>query len=157
VEVTFGTLIGQGLTFLVFIIVTWKYVWPPLTQAMEDRRAKIAEGLAAGEQAAKDLEVARSEADDILKTAREQANQIREQASTQASQIKEQARADALADRERQVEAARAEIDQEANRTRRELAGKVSDLAVAGAEKILSREIDRSAHEDLLKQLAAEL
>ncbi|MEM9321297.1 MAG: F0F1 ATP synthase subunit B [Pseudomonadota bacterium] len=156
-EVTFGTLIGQGMTFLVFIFVTWKYVWPPLTQAMDDRRAKIAEGLAAGEQAAKDLEVARAEADDILNTAREQANQIREQAAAQASQIKEQARADAQAERERQVEAAQAEIEQEANRTRRELAGKVSDLAVVGAEKILAREIDRSTHDDLLKQLAAEI
>ncbi len=156
-EVTFGTLIGQGMTFLVFIFVTWKYVWPPLTQAMEDRREKIAEGLAAGEQAEKDLQAARAEADDIIRQAREQASQIREQASSQASQIKEQARADAQAERERQVEAAKAEIDQEASRTRKELANRVSELAVTGAEKILAREIDKNAHAQLLEQLAAEI
>ena len=145
-EVTFGTLIGQGLTFLVFIIVTWKFVWPPLTQAMEERRAKIAEGLAAGEKAERDLEVARAEADKIIAEARDQAGQIRDQA-----------RDEAQAERERQVAAAQAEIEQEANRARKELAGKVSSLAVAGAERILAREIDSQAHKDLLDQLAAEI
>lgn len=156
-NVSFGTLIGQGLTFFIFIWVTWKYVWPPLTQAMEERRRKIAEGLAAGEQAEKDLAAARAEADDILQEARQQASRIREQASTQASQITEQAKADAQAERERQVEAARAEIEQAANSVRKELANRVSELAVLGAEKILAREIDRQAHDDLLEQLAAEI
>lgn len=156
-EVTFGTLIGQGLTFLVFIIVTWKFVWPPLTQAMEERRAKIAEGLAAGEKAERDLEVARAEADKIIAEARDQAGQIRDQAASQASQIRDQAREEAQAERERQVAAAQAEIEQEANRARKELAGKVSALAVAGAERILAREIDSQAHKDLLDQLAAEI
>lgn len=156
-EVSLWTLIGEGLTFLVFIVVTWKFVWPPLTKAMEDRRQKIAEGLAAGEQAERDLEAARAEAEQLLKDARHQANQIREQATSQASQIKEQARADAQAERERQVEAAQAEIEQEANRARKELAGKVGILAVSGAERILQREIDAEVHRDLLDQLAAEL
>ncbi|MDX1569524.1 MAG: F0F1 ATP synthase subunit B [Xanthomonadales bacterium] len=156
-EVSVWTLIGEGITFLVFILVTWKFVWPPLTQAMEERRQKIAEGLAAGEQAEKDLEVAREKAEQLLAEARQQANQIREQAASQASQIKEQARADAQAERERQVEAAQAEIEQEANRARKELASKVGALAVSGAERILSREIDAAAHRELLDQLAAEL
>ena len=156
-EVTLWTLIGQGMTFLVFILVTMKFVWPPLTQAMEERRAKIAEGLAAGEEAEKALNVAQADAEGIISEAREQANQIREQASVQASQIKEQAKSDAIAERERQVEAASAEIEQEANKAREQLAGKVAALAIAGAERLIEREIDANAHRDLLDQLAAEI
>ena len=156
-EVTLWTLIGQGMTFLVFILVTMKFVWPPVTQAMEERRAKIAEGLAAGDEAEQALELARTNADDIIKDAREQANQIREQASVQASQIKDQAKSDAVAERERQVAAAGAEIEQEANRAREQLAGKVAALAIVGAERLIEREIDASTHQDLLDQLAAEI
>lgn len=156
-EVTFGTLIGQGMTFLVFIVVTWKFVWPPLTAAMDERRTKIAEGLAAGERAQQDLEKAKAEVEDVLKEAREQASQIREQAASQASQIRDQAREDAQAERERQVQAAQAEIEQQINRARKELSAKVSSLAVSGAEKILAREIDATAHQELLDQLAAEV
>lgn len=156
-EVTLWTLIGQGVTFLVFILVTMKFVWPPLTQAMEERRAKIAEGLAAGEDAEKALDLAKANADGIIKDAREQANQIREQASVQASQIKEQAKSDAIAERDRQVVAASAEIEQEANRVREQLAGKVAALAIAGAERLIEREIDATAHQELLDQLAAEI
>jgi F-type H+-transporting ATPase subunit b len=157
VEVTLWTLIGQGTTFLVFILVTMKFVWPPLTQAMEERRAKIAEGLAAGEEAEKALNIAQADADGIIKEAREQANQIREQASVQASQIKEQAKSDAVAERERQVAAAAAEIEQEANRAREQLADKVAALAIAGAERLIEREIDAKAHQELLDQLATEI
>jgi F-type H+-transporting ATPase subunit b len=157
VEVTFGTLFGQGLTFLVFILVTMKFVWPPLTQAMEERRKRIADGLAAGEQAQHDLDEAKVEAEQIIKEARDTAGEIREQATNQAAQIKDQAKADAHAERERQVTAAQAEIEQNANRAREELAGKVATLAVAGAEKLLEREVDADAHRDLLDKLAAEI
>ena len=156
-EITFGTLIGEGLTFLVFILVTVKFVWPPLVKAMEERRQKIAEGLAAGERAERDLAEARSEAERILAEAREQANKIREQAGSAASQIKEQARSDAMAERERQVQAAQAEIEQEANRVRKALADKVAVLAIAGAEKILGREVNQETHRDLLDRLATEI
>jgi F-type H+-transporting ATPase subunit b len=151
------TLIGQGLTFAVFIFVTMKFVWPPLVQAMEERRSKIADGLAAGEQAQRDLDEAKAEAEKIIKEARDQAGQIREQAATQAAQIKEQAKADAQAERERQVAAAQAEIEQNANRARDELAGKVALLAISGAERLLEREVDAAAHRDLLDKLAQEI
>lgn len=156
-ELSLWTLIGEGLTFLIFILVTVKFVWPPLVQAMEERRAKIAEGLAAGEQAEKDLAQARNEAEKILAEAREQASQIRDQAGSQASQIKEQARSEAMAERQRQVEAAEAEIEQQANRVRKELADKVALLAIAGAERILGREVNQDAHRDLLDRLATEI
>jgi len=152
-----GTLIGQGLTFLVFILVTMKYVWPPLTEAMEERRKKIADGLAAGEQAQRDLDEAKEDAERIIKEARDQAGEIREQATVAAAQIKEQAKADAQAERERQVAAAQAEIEQSASKAREELAGKVALLAISGAERLLEREVDADAHRDLLDKLAGEL
>ena len=151
------TLVGQMITFFLFVLITMKKVWPPIMQAMEERRKKIADGLAAGDRAQQDLEAAQAEAQGIVKAAREQASQIREQANQQASQIKDQAKADAIAERERQVVAAQAEIEQEANRTREELAGKVASLAISGAEQLLQREIDAASHADLLDKLAAEM
>lgn len=140
-----------------FILVTMKYVWPPLTQAMAERQKRIADGLAAGEQAQRDLDEAKAEAEKIIKDARDQASQIREQATVAAAQIKEQAKADAQAERERQVAAAQAEIEQNANKAREELAGKVALLAISGAERLLEREVDADAHRDLLDKLAGEI
>ncbi len=151
------TVFLQMITFLLFIWFCMKFVWPPLTTAMEERRKKIAEGLAAGEKAEQDLIKAREEADVIIREARDQASQIREQASQQAIQIKDQAKADAVAERERQVAAAEAEISQASNAARKELAGSVASLAVSGAEQLIGREIDANAHADLLDQLAAEI
>lgn len=151
------TIIGQTITFIVFVAFCMKFVWPPVMQAMEARRKEIADGLAAGDRAKHDLEKAREEAEAIIREAREQAGQIRNQANQQAGQIQDQARAEATAERERQVAAAQAEIEQEANRIREELAGRVGSLAVTGAERILAREIDADRHRDLLDKLAAEV
>lgn len=151
------TMIGQLIAFALFVWFTKAFVWPPLSQAMRERQQRIADGLAAGERGEKDLELAREKASDILREAREQASGIVDQAHSRANQIVDDAKADAVSERERQLAAARAEIEQETNRAREELRGQVATLAVAGAERLIAREIDDDAHRELLDKLAAEL
>lgn len=156
-EVTFGTLIGQALTFLVFILVTMKFVWPPLMEAMEDRRKKIADGLAAAEDSQRELELAQEEALRIVKEARGEANTIREQAEQRASHIMDEAKTDATAERQRQVAAAGTEIKLEAERAREALRGQLSGLVLDGAGKLLAKELDDKTHAALIDELVAEL
>ncbi len=151
------TLIGQSIAMLVFVLFCMKYIWPPLMQALEERRQQIADGLAAGERAQTDLERARQEADKIIGEARNQAMDIVDQANKRGNTLVDEARTEGQRERERQLEAARTEIEQETNRVREELRGQVSAIAVASAEKILQREIDASTHQDILGKLANEL
>jgi F-type H+-transporting ATPase subunit b len=151
------TLIGQSLAMLLFVWFCMKYVWPLITGAIEARQTEIANGLAAAEQGQSSLVTAKTEADKILAAAREQARGIVDQASTRASGIVEQGKNDGEAERKRQLEAARTEIDVAINRAREELRGQVATIAVAGAAKVLAREIDANAHRDILSKLASEL
>jgi F-type H+-transporting ATPase subunit b len=151
------TLIGQSLAMLLFVWFCMKYVWPLITNAIEARQTEIANGLAAAEQGQSSLVTAKTEADKILAAAREQARGIVDQASTRASGIVEQGKNDGETERKRQLEAARTEIDVAINRAREELRGQVATIAVAGAEKVLAREIDANAHRDILSKLASEL
>jgi F-type H+-transporting ATPase subunit b len=151
------TLIGQTLAMIVFVWFCMKFVWPLITGAIDQRQTEIANGLAAAEKGQSSLATAKVEIDKILAAARDQARGIIEQANTRASGIVEQAKADGEAARKAQVDAGRAEIGVEINRAREELRGQVAKIAVAGAEKVLGREIDANAHRDLLGKLAAEL
>jgi F-type H+-transporting ATPase subunit b len=134
-----------------------KYIWPPLLTAIEERQAKIAEGLAAADKGQESLQKATAEAEDIISEARKQATGILDQAHARANEIVADGKADGVKERDRQLTAAKAEIEQEANRAREELRGQVSAIAVASAEKILNREIDGKQHEDILSKLASEL
>jgi F-type H+-transporting ATPase subunit b len=151
------TLIGQSVAMAVFVWFCMKFVWPMLLGTIEQRQTEIAEGLAAAEQGRSSLATAKVEVDKILAAARDQARGIVDQANARANAIVEQAKADGEAARKSQLEAARAEIDIEVNRAREELRGQVARIAVAGAEKVLGREIDANAHRDLLGKLAAEI
>lgn len=151
------TLIGQTITFLVFVWFCWKFIWPPLANAMQERQKTIGEGLAAAERAEKDLELAQERATDRMRQAKEEAQQILEQARGQASQMIENAKQEARAEGERLKEAQRAEIEQEINRAKEQLRGQVAVLAIAGAEKVLGASVDRDRHGELLDRLAAEL
>ena len=151
------TLIGQTIAMVVFVWFCMKFIWPPLLAAIEERQAKIAEGLAAADQGQEKLEAAQAEAEEIVADARRQATGILDQAHSRANEIVAEGKADGAKERDRQVAAAQAEIEQEANRAREELRGQVSAIAVAGAEKILNREIDAKAHEDILGKLAQEI
>ena len=151
------TLIGQAIAMTVFVAFCMKYVWPFIMSVIEQRQTEIANGLAAAEQGQSSLTNAKFEADRILAAARDQARGIVDQANTRATGIVEQARAEGETERKRQVEAARAEIGVETNRAREELRGQVAKIAVAGAEKVLAREIDANTHRDILAKLASEL
>lgn len=156
-DLSIGTLIGQAGTFLVFIFVTMKYVWPPMVQAMEERRQKIAEGLAHSAQAEQALQRAQAEADAVIQEARRKAGEIIEQASQRGNQLVEQARDEALQERDRRVAAAEMEITQATNQAREALRERLAELAVVGAGRVIEKEIDPQIHRDMLDKLAAEL
>lgn len=151
------TLFAQALAFagLIWIIAT--KIWPPLLRAIEERQQKIAEGLAAADNSQKALEQAQASAYAVVREARLKANEIIEQAHQRANQIVEQAHSEAVAEANRQKELAQAEIASASNRAREELRAQVATLAVAGAEKVLRREIDPAAHRALLDELATQL
>ena len=151
------TLIGQTIAMIVFVWFCMKFIWPPILAALEERQAKIEEGLAAADKGRESLVKAQAEADGIVAEARKQATGILDQAHARANEIVAEGKADGVKERERQLAAAKAEIEQEAHRAREELRGQVSAIAIASAEKILKREIDGKAHEDILGKLAQEL
>ena len=151
------TLIGQTIAMVVFVWFCMKFIWPPLLAAIEERQEKIAEGLAAADKGQESLSKAQAEAESIVDDARKQATSILDQANARANEIVADGKADGVKERDRQLAAAKSEIEQETNRAREELRGQVSAIAVAGAEKILEREIDSKQHEDILGKLAAEL
>ena len=151
------TLIVQMLVFGIVIWVVMKFIWPVILGAMNEREKKIAAGLAAAEQGQKDLSEAKSRAEDVIKEARTRALAIESQARTQANQIIEEARKAASLEGEKELAKAKSQIELESNRARDSLRGQVVSLAVAGAKRVLEKEIDSKAHGELLDQLAAKL
>lgn len=151
------TLIAQAIAFAVLIWFTVKFVWPPLLKAIETRQKEIADGLAAAQEGKSALEVAAKKSETTLNEAKQKASEIIGQAEKRAAQIIDEAKANAKAEGDRIIAGAKAEIDQEVNRAKEGLRAQVSTLAVAGAEKILRKEIDAKAHSEMLTKLAAEL
>ncbi|WP_300620750.1 F0F1 ATP synthase subunit B [Dokdonella sp.] len=151
------TFFGQMLSFAILVWFTMKFIWPPLNAAIEERQKKIAEGLSQAEQARKELADADARVAEEIKKARAEAAAIVEKANHQAGQIVDKARQDAIVEATKQKAIAAADIEAQAHKAREELRGKVAALAVAGAEKILRREIDANAHKTLIDQLAAEI
>lgn len=152
-----ATLIGQTLTFFLFVWFCMKLVWPPIMNALAERKKLIADGLAAGERGKHELELASKRAADNLRESKSKVAEVIAQAEKRAAQIVEEAKGVAKAEGDRLIVAAKAEIDQEATRARESLRESVAALAVAGAEKILRREIDAKAHADLLEAIKKEL
>jgi len=151
------TLIAQAVAFALFIWFTIKFVWPPLLRAIEARQKQVAEGLAAGEQGRKSLEESSRQAERAIQEARARAAEIVAQAEKRGSQVVEEAKAAAKAEGDREKAAAKADIQQEAQRAREQLRAQVAALAVAGAEKILRREVDAKAHAELLDGIKKQL
>ena len=151
------TLIGQTIAMIVFVWFCMKFIWPPIITAIEERQEQIAQGLAAAERGQQSLDQAKTQADEIVEDARKQATSILDQAHSRANEIIAEGKAEGVKQRDRQLAAAAAEVEQETNRAREALRGQVSAIAVASAEKILQREIDAKAHEDILSKMAADL
>ncbi|MEW8497314.1 MAG: F0F1 ATP synthase subunit B [Candidatus Thiodiazotropha taylori] len=151
------TLIGQQLSFAVFVWFTMKYVWTPIMGALETRKKEIADGLAAAERGQHEQELAKERAKDVLHEAKAQAAEIVAQAQKRAAEIVDESKDTARVEGDRILTAAQSEIEQEANRAREQLREKVGMLAVAGAEKILKKEISADAHQDIVTALAKEI
>ena len=151
------TLFAQATVFAAFIWFTIRFVWPPLLRAIEARQKTIADGLAAGEQGRRSLEVSKRQSDEALADARSRAAEVLAQAEKRAAQMVDEARTAAKEEGSREKAAAKAEIDQERTRAREQLRGQVSSLVVAGAEKILRREVDAKAHAQLLEDIKRQL
>ena len=151
------TLIGQLIAFAVFVWFSKAYVWPPIMKALEERKAKIAEGLAAAERGRHEQQLGEQRAKDLIKEAKQQAAGILAQAEKRAGEIEDEGKDKGRAEGERMVTAAKAEIDREANRAREELRGNVVNLALEAAGKILEREVNADVHADFLAKQAAKL
>jgi F-type H+-transporting ATPase subunit b len=151
------TLIIQGIAFFAVVLIVMRFIWPPLMAAIEERRKTIAEGLAAGTRAQKDLDEARVKAQEIIREARDKAVQIVDQAGKRAAEIVEEAKATAIAEGQRLVSQAHEEIALDTTRAREGLRKQVASLAVQGASHLLEREIDPKAHADLLEKLELEI
>ena len=151
------SLVAQAITFAAFIWFTVKFVWPPMLRAIEARQKTIADGLAAAEQGKRSLETSSKQADEEIRRARERAAEIIAQAEKRTAQMIEEAKNTAKEEGNREKAAAKAEIEQEVTRAREQLRDRVASLAVAGAEKILRREVDAKAPGALLDSIKRQL
>jgi F-type H+-transporting ATPase subunit b len=151
------TLIGQILTFVVFIWFTLKYVWPPITKAMQEREQHIADGLAAADKGQRDLELATHKSVEILQEAKINAARIVDQANKRGSRIIEESKESARQESQRLIDQAYAEIEQHVNQVKRDLQKQAADLALIMAEKIVQRDIDANTHKQLLAGLVTEI
>jgi len=151
------TLIAQGISFAIFTWVVVRFIWPPLMRAVEERQKTIADGLAAAEAGKKSLEQAGVRAEEEIGKARVKANQIVDQASRRSNEMIDAAKVTAVSEGQRIVAEARQETQVESNRAREQLRKEVAALAVAGASKLLGREIDAKTHAELLDKLALEI
>jgi len=151
------TLIGQMVAFILLIWFVNKVLWGPMSQMMEARQKKIADGLAASDKGKQALELAEKRATSLLKDAKNQAGDIVTQAQKRAGEIVEEAKDIARDEGERLVTAAKAEIEREVNQVKEQLRVQVATIALQGSEKILKREIDAKVHSDLMDDLAAQI
>lgn len=152
-----ATLIGQMITFALLVWFTMKYVWPPLFQSLEERKKKIAEGLAAAERGQEEMELAEKKATGVLREAKEQSADIVNLAQKRANEIVEESKDTAKKEGERLITAAKAQIDQELQQAKENLRQEVSALALSAAEQILSAEIDKEKHQKILSKVSNKL
>ena len=151
------TMLMQAIGFGLFIWFTAKFIWPPLMRAVETRQKQIAEGLEAGEQGRRSLVTAEKRVADMIADAKAKASEIVATGERFKAETIDQAKLEAGAEHDRIVAAAKAEAQQEYASAREQLRNQVADLAVAGAARILKREIDPDAHADLLAAIRQEL
>ena len=151
------TLIGQAISFTIFVWFCMRFIWPPVINALEARKKRIADGLADADAAKTERERAEQEAQQTTGQAREEASRILAQAERRASEIVAEARTTAKTEGDRILTQAQEEIEKNTQQVREQLRGEVATLAIAGAEAVLQREVDDAAHADALKQLAERL
>lgn len=151
------TMVGQFISFILFVFFCMKFVWPPLTEIMRERQKTLAEGLEKAALAEKQLEEANDAASLELEQAKKQSAELIEQARNRATQIIDEAKENAQTEADRILTGAQAEIAQEVNRAREVLRAQVSSLAIVGAEKILEKSVDKNVHQEMLNKIASQL
>lgn len=151
------TLVGQMITFAIFVWFTMKFVWPPIIKAMKDRQDKIAAGLAAAEQGEQSLQVANQQVADQFKMAKDEAGKILEQAHQRAAHIIEEAKVQAKHEGDRLVQLAQDEIKREYHQAKSDLLKQIAGIATVGAEKILRREMDKASNDQMIDELLGEI
>ncbi len=152
-----ATLFGQMITFILFVWFTMKYVWPPIMKALEERQAKIADGLSAAERGQRELELAQEKVIEQLRAVKQQAAEIVDKANKRATQIIEESKEQAKVEGRRQLELAQEDIQQHITSAKNELRKNVVSLAMTGAERILGREVDKNESAKLIEDLVGEL
>ena len=152
-----ATLIGQMITFALLVWFTMKYVWPPIMQALEERKKKIADGLAAAERGQHEMDLAEKRAAGLLREAKEQAADIVSLSQKRAGELVDESKQSAKQEGDRIVSAARAEIDREMQKAKESLRKQVAELAVDAAQQILQKEVDRSKHKEIVDNLGSAL
>ena len=151
------TLIGQTIAFAVFVWFCMKFVWPPIISALNERKTRIADGLAAADEGQSEKARADEHASEVLEEAKGQAQEIIRRAERRETEMVEEAKTTARGEGDRILTAARGEIDKEVNQARETLRAQLATLVVAGAGQILSREVDEKAHSQLIDELTQEL
>ena len=151
------TLFGQTVAFIVFVWFCLKFIWPHIIKAMDDRKTRIAEGLAAGERGRHEQELAEQRAVEVIREAKDQAKEILAQAHKRGDEIVDDAKGDGRAEGERMLRAAEADMEQQMNQAREQLRADVVKLALQGAQQVLGRDVDEKAHTEQLDRLAAQL
>ncbi|URL02031.1 F0F1 ATP synthase subunit B [Avibacterium sp. 20-126] len=152
-----ATLIGQTIAFVLFVLFCMKYVWPPIIKAIEERQSQIANALSSAEVAKKEQADVKVLIEQEMNQAKLQAQEIVDLANKRRNEILEEVKAEAEALKAKIIEQGHAEIESERKRVQEELRAKVASLAVAGAEKIVGRTVDKAANNDIIDKLVAEL
>ena len=147
------TLFGEIITFAILVWVTMKYVWPPIIRAVEERNKTIADGLAAAERGKQELSEAKTRREELMHDARARASEAMRDGERRRSEIVDAARTEAESEKERILRQGREQVEHERAAMSREMQGKLSSLVVAGAEKILRREVDEKTHTDILAEM----
>lgn len=150
------TLLGEMLTFIVFVWFTMRFIWPPLTKALEERREKIAAGLASSEKAARELELAQHKVAELMNDAKAQVAQLIEQANHRANHIVEEAKGRARVEGDRLLQVAKNDIQREIFSAREALIAELSSLVISGAEKVLQQSVDKSANDKIIAEMVKE-
>ena len=152
-----ATLIGQMITFALLVWFTMKYIWPPLFDSLEERKKKIADGLAAAEKGHEEILLAEKRAKGVLKEAKEQSSEIVIMAQKRANELIEESKDTAKKEGERLIIAAKAQVEQEIQQAKEGLRQEVADLALSAAEQILGAEIDQTKHQDIISKVSNQL
>ncbi|KMV32216.1 F0F1 ATP synthase subunit B [Photobacterium swingsii] len=152
-----ATMLGQALSFVIFVWLCMKYVWPPLTALLDERQRVIAEGLSHTEYAAKELQMAKANGAKLIEDAKQQVSSLVEQGNKRRSQIIEDAKLEAEQEKARIIAAGKTELESERNRIREELRHEMTALVIESAEKLIDRQLDTDANRALVNKIITDL